>query len=136
MIVDTEPFIHSMGYDAAEMKGHILYSGECNFYEGLETFWQESLKSKSSDLVEQRTQMRMEEWQRRWETTERTWQRNIVQWASEPDPFRRRHELTPQDYALSPAPNNPARRGGGGMDRSDSGFMLDDLPEIVFSKTR
>lgn len=127
---ESQPLMMSAGYAQTpeQLETHLLFSGERNFYEGTETFWEKLQQPQPGVEFEMPERIGFDDWQRRLETEERRWYRNKVLWKTSADPNLPRHLTTPSDFSLSDAPNNPARRAGGGVERSDAGFQASQLP--------
>ncbi len=127
---EDQPLITSIGQaqSVEQLEPHLLFSGERNFYEATEVFWERLQRSENDTEPVVPIRLGFDEWQRRWQTEERRWHRNKVLWQTAADPNLPRYETTPGDFMLSDVPNNPARRAGGGVQRSDAGFQAALLP--------
>ena len=102
------------------------YSGEQNFYEGVETFWRivpaDPARAEDFDF---------EMWRSHW-TAENLAQWQRVKWQNLPDRNRPAHEHRVADYALNPL-DNPAIKSS--PDRSDAGFRSSSLPRLPEPET-
>lgn len=129
---EQQALITSVGYTQSveDLESHLLFNGERNFYEGAEVFWEKMQLPQPGVVMAMPTRVGFDDWQRRWQTEERRWYRNKVLWQTAADPNLPRHVTTPGDFMLSDAPNNPARRAGGGVERSDAGFQASQLPSL------
>ena len=116
----TEPFVRMAGNEQqrTEFATSFFFGGQRNFYEQVTNFWQMT-DEPAEDFSA---------WQERWSASESLAQTNKVAWL-DPDCFAvRRTQATPAQFQLDASPNNPARAAGGGLQRSDAGFRLQELP--------
>ncbi len=134
------PLISSIGRQQyADELESLLYSGERNFYEGASYFWKKSLVSDgdatSTASTKNEVELSFAEWQRRDQTTDIRWQRNKVEWQRSIEDLVSFADLTADDFRLSDSPSNPALRAGGGVERSDAGFIYNQLPEPFWQES-
>jgi serine/threonine-protein kinase len=119
------PLVEIAGVDSAEESRRLLqWSADRNFYLGWDVFW-------AINGLDQRPigePMSFQDWQHHWGAENENLPERKVIWKRPPDTDRPLHSQTPADYALSDAPDNPAR--GAAESGEDAGLQADQLPPI------
>jgi serine/threonine-protein kinase len=123
------PLIEQSGSDKPqEYETRLQWSGNCDFFDGFDPFWQ--IVSTTTQTASK--QMRFDAWQDHWGSQSRSqWVRkDIALWRGLAGSDRPFHAHAPADYALdSGLTNNPAL--GGASDGADAGCLLRQLPALV-----
>jgi hypothetical protein len=120
------PLITQSGQQSlAVQMAQLDFSGEDNFYDGMETFW----RIVPSDPA--RTEnLDFDMWRSHWTGESRpSWQQ--LKWLNLPDRNQPAHEHRLADYALDPQ-DNPAIQSS--VDRLDAGFRSNLLPRLPESE--
>lgn len=118
------PLIEQVGFDSLEAcYGQVVWVGDCNFYEGMVSFWTISDLDKSP-LMEPMT---FEDWKLHWSSEDENLPRyNQVGWQESPPLDKPFHTRTPDDYVLREG--NPAI--GAAPDGSNAGLLIERLPTM------
>jgi len=127
LIVDAKsPLIEQRGaMRASELREHVQWQGDRNFYEGFETFWE----IHGLDQDDEPQEMTLRTWQSFWGGGEDNLPKyRRVGWET-PRPIARPfHTHTPQDYALDDNPSLESAARNAASDGFDAGFRADRLP--------
>jgi serine/threonine protein kinase len=122
------PLIEQRGSDRVEeFVGRLQWSGDRDFFDGFDVFWQ--IANTSQDIGSK--QQHFEEWQSFWAAQSRAQVagKNAVLWRRLPSADRAFHAHAPADYALNTEiANNPAFRAA--SDGLDAGCVARQLPAL------
>ena len=109
----------------ADLRRHVEWSGNRNFYQDWNTFWRVS----GADAVASPALTSFDAWLKYWRTDrEIAPTMNQVQWKKLPEPGLPTCLQQPSDYALASVASNPAR--GAATDGEDAGAKLDTLTPL------
>jgi len=127
LVVDPKsPLIEERGVmRASELRKHVQWQGDRNFYEGFETFW--AIHGLNQDDEPQ--EMTLRTWQSFWgggEDNLPNYRR--VGWKTPPPFSRPFHTHVPSDYALNDSPSLESAARNAASDGFDAGFRVDRLP--------
>ena len=111
--------------DLDDLRDRITWSGDRNFYEGFETFW----AIRRLDPETPPDLLASDAWKSYWGPEHENLPRlGKVKWKKLPAEDRPAHAMSPADFALDPAPDNPAV--GTASDGHDAGCLIERLPTI------
>ncbi|MCA9200286.1 MAG: serine/threonine protein kinase [Planctomycetales bacterium] len=128
-ILETQPwaaFILHSGVDSASYyEDKLVYSGDRNFYQGVEKFWQiepndQNLSGMSASF---------EDWQREWAPDDILPSLDLVRWQNSRRNSLAAHLQTVRNFLLQPTAN-PAIESSSDRQRQDAGMNSARLPEI------
>jgi hypothetical protein len=111
---------------ANELENRFFFSGQRNFYEGVDVCWRQTVRVRLLDGQQQQNDLDAEEWKLMWREALAKW--NKVVWNGRPDTSVPMHRHTPVDYALDHRPGNLAVESGPGPNGGNAGFALQELP--------
>ncbi|MEE8450950.1 MAG: protein kinase [Thermoguttaceae bacterium] len=116
--------IEQVGFDSVQaFYLQVAWVGDCNFYEGIDSFWTIWDLSKAP-LIEPKT---FEDWKLHWSSENENLPRyNQVDWQESSPTDKPFHTRTPDDYALDDTGDNPAI--GSAPDGSNAGLRIGRLP--------
>ncbi|MEZ6118462.1 MAG: serine/threonine-protein kinase [Pirellulaceae bacterium] len=128
-ILETQPwaaFILHSGVDSASYyEDKLVYSGDRNFYEGVEKFWQ--IEPNDQDLSGMSASF--EDWQREWAPDDILPSLDLVRWQNTRRNSLAAHLQTVRNFLLQPTAN-PAIESSSDRQRQDAGMNSARLPEI------
>ncbi len=129
------PLIEQRGTDTTEeYLSRLQWSGDHDFFDGFEVFWQIANGTAETDSQ----QMRFEDWQKLWASRSKLAANVTISWRRPPQSDRAFHTHTPLDYALdATAADNPAIGGAGdGLDAGCVSKQLSVLPPEERTETK